>query len=67
MIGLILNIIYLKAMEKTYVMIKPDGVQRGLIGRIIQKFEDKGLQSPKISRFEADLAVAKLVIPKYGT
>ena len=44
MIGLILNIIYLKAMEKTYVMIKPDGVQRGLIGRIIQKFEDKGLQ-----------------------
>ena len=31
-------------MEKTYVMIKPDGVQRGLIGRIIQKFEDKGLQ-----------------------
>ena len=31
-------------MEKTYVMIKPDGLQRGLIGRIIQRFEDKGLQ-----------------------
>ena len=31
-------------MSKTYVMIKPDGVQRGLIGRIIQKFEDKGFQ-----------------------
>ena len=25
-------------------MIKPDGVQRGLIGRIISRFEDKGLQ-----------------------
>ena len=29
-------------MEKTYVMIKPDGVQRGLIGKIIQRFEEKG-------------------------
>ena len=25
--------------EKSYVMIKPDGVQRGLVGRIIQRFE----------------------------
>ena len=31
-------------MEQTYVMIKPDGVQRGLVGRVIQRFEDKGLQ-----------------------
>ena len=31
-------------MEQTYVMVKPDGVQRGLVGRVIQKFEDKGLQ-----------------------
>ena len=29
--------------EKSYVMIKPDGVQRGLVGRIIQRFEDKGM------------------------
>lgn len=30
--------------ERTYVMIKPDGVQRGLIGNIISRFEDKGLK-----------------------
>ena len=31
-------------MEKTYVMIKPDGVQRGLVGKIIKRFEVAGLQ-----------------------
>ncbi len=29
--------------ETTLVLIKPDGVQRGLIGRIIARLEDKGL------------------------
>mmetsp|Transcript_18870 Transcript_18870/g.25961 ORF Transcript_18870/g.25961 Transcript_18870/m.25961 type:complete len:149 (-) Transcript_18870:328-774(-) len=29
-------------MERTYIMIKPDGVQRGLIGEIIKRFENKG-------------------------
>merc|ERR1719464_597620 len=29
-------------MERTYIMIKPDGVQRGLIGEIIKRFEQKG-------------------------
>ena len=28
--------------ERTYIMIKPDGVQRGLIGNIIGRFETKG-------------------------
>ncbi|WP_339371279.1 nucleoside-diphosphate kinase [Paenibacillus elgii] len=31
-------------MEKTFLMIKPDGVQRGLIGKLVQRFEDKGFQ-----------------------
>ena len=31
-------------MERTYVMIKPDGVQRGLVGEIISQFERKGLK-----------------------
>lgn len=30
-------------MEKTYVMFKPDTVKRKLSGRILQMFEDKGL------------------------
>jgi len=29
--------------EKTYVMIKPDAVRRGQVGRIVQRFEDVGL------------------------
>lgn len=29
-------------MERTYIMIKPDGVQRGLTGEIIKRFEQKG-------------------------
>lgn len=31
-------------MEKTFVMVKPDGVQRQLIGDILARFERKGLQ-----------------------
>ena len=29
-------------MERTFVAIKPDGVKRALIGKIIQRFEEKG-------------------------
>ena len=31
-------------MEQTLVLIKPDGVQRGLVGRILGRFEDVGLK-----------------------
>jgi nucleoside-diphosphate kinase len=31
-------------MEKTFIMVKPDGVQRGLIGEVISRFEKKGFQ-----------------------
>ena|ERR1051325_2573949 len=31
-------------MERTLVLIKPDAIQRGLIGRIISRFEEKGLK-----------------------
>ena len=27
--------------EQTYIMVKPDGVQRGLVGNIIARFEKK--------------------------
>ena len=33
-----------KIVERTFIMIKPDGVQRGLIGEIISRFEKKGLK-----------------------
>ena len=31
-------------MEKTFLMVKPDGVQRNLIGEIVSRFEKKGFQ-----------------------
>lgn len=33
-----------EARERTFIMIKPDGVQRGLVGKIIKKFEQKGFK-----------------------
>lgn len=30
--------------ERTFVMVKPDGVHRGLVGEIIGRFEDRGLK-----------------------
>lgn len=29
-------------MERTFIAIKPDGVQRGLVGEVIKRFESKG-------------------------
>jgi nucleoside-diphosphate kinase len=31
-------------MDRTFVMVKPDGVARGLIGEIVSRFEAKGLK-----------------------
>lgn len=31
-------------MERTYIMVKPDGVQRRLSGEIIRRFENRGLK-----------------------
>ena len=33
-----------KNAERTFIMIKPDGVQRGLRGDIIKRFEQKGFK-----------------------
>lgn len=30
--------------ERTFVMVKPDGVRRGLIGQVISRYESKGLK-----------------------
>lgn len=34
--------------QKTYCMIKPDAVARGLVGRIVTRFEDVGLQVERL-------------------
>ncbi len=45
-------------MERTLIILKPDAIQRRLIGRIIQRFEDKGLivAGMKIMQITRDLA-----------
>ena len=30
--------------ERTFIAIKPDGVQRGLIGKIVKRFEERGFK-----------------------
>ena len=30
--------------QRTYIMVKPDGVQRGLVGKVITRFEEKGFR-----------------------
>lgn len=45
-------------MERTFLMVKPDGVQRNLIGEIVSKFEKKGYQlvGAKLMLIDRDLA-----------
>ncbi|WP_417900007.1 nucleoside-diphosphate kinase [Bacillus haimaensis] len=45
-------------MEKTFLMVKPDGVQRNLIGEIVSRFEKKGYQlvGAKLMQIPAELA-----------
>ncbi len=45
-------------MERTLVLIKPDGVQRRLIGQIISRFEQRGLKlvGMKLIQMDHDLA-----------
>lgn len=45
-------------MEKTFLMVKPDGVQRSLIGEIVSRFEQKGFQlvGSKVMQINEELA-----------
>ncbi|NPA30419.1 MAG: nucleoside-diphosphate kinase [Chloroflexi bacterium] len=45
-------------MERTFVMVKPDGVQRGLIGEVIRRLENRGLRlvGAKFMRVSRELA-----------
>lgn len=45
-------------MERTFLMVKPDGVQRNLIGEIVARFEKKGFQlaGAKLMQIPAELA-----------
>ncbi|MCD6386377.1 nucleoside-diphosphate kinase, partial [Candidatus Sumerlaeota bacterium] len=51
-------------MERTFVMLKPDAVERGLVGTVISRLERKGLQLAgmkliKMSRSQAERLYAE--------
>jgi nucleoside-diphosphate kinase len=47
-----------ECMERTFLMVKPDGVQRNLVGEIVARFEKKGFQlvGGKLMSISRDLA-----------
>lgn len=45
--------------EHTFIMVKPDGVQRGLVGEIISRFERKGLNLEKVRKLDIDEDLAR--------
>ena len=52
-----------KSMERTLVIIKPDGVKRNLIGEIIRRYEDEGL---KITAMKMLTASKELIAKHYS-
>src|ERR1700734_1118016 len=49
----------LPAMQQTLILLKPDCVQRRLIGDITQRFERKGLRLAGLKFLKADRALAE--------
>ena len=47
------------ATERTFIMVKPDGVARGLVGDVISRFERKGLTLEQIRMLEIDEELAR--------
>ncbi|XVE54531.1 hypothetical protein DITRI_Ditri03aG0089100 [Diplodiscus trichospermus] len=49
----------LEQVEQTYIMVKPDGVQRGLVGEIISRFERKGFKLTGLKLFQCPKELAE--------
>jgi nucleoside-diphosphate kinase len=45
--------------ERTFVMLKPDAVQRGLVGELISRIERKGLKIIAMKMIQIDRALAE--------
>ncbi len=49
----------MSSIERTLVLIKPDGVQRQLVGRILERYEARGLKLAGLKLVHVDRAVAE--------
>lgn len=47
------------SVEQTLVLVKPDGVQRGLVGEVIARFERRGLQLRALKLVQMDRSLAE--------
>ena len=45
--------------ERTFVMIKPDGVRRGLVGECLRRFEQRGLTLVELKMLTPDRSLAE--------
>ena len=46
-------------MEREFIMVKPDGVQRGLIGEVITRLEKVGLKIVAMKMFKVSMEQAE--------
>lgn len=46
-------------MERTLILVKPDGIQRGLVGDVISRFEKKGLKLAGMKMMTLDEALLR--------
>jgi nucleoside-diphosphate kinase len=46
-------------MERTFIILKPDAVQRGLIGEIVSRFEHRGLKIVAMKFMQVDEELAR--------
>ena len=46
-------------MERTLILVKPDAVQRGLIGEVLRRLEERGLRFVALTLMQVDEALAR--------
>ena len=46
------------ASERTFIMIKPDGVQRGVVGEVLRRFEQRGYKLVGLKMLQVTTVVA---------
>ncbi|KAF8408372.1 hypothetical protein HHK36_007521 [Tetracentron sinense] len=49
----------MEEVQETYIMVKPDGLQRGLVGEIISRFEKKGFKLTGLKLFQCPKQLAE--------
>ena len=54
------------ASERSYIMVKPDGVARGLVGEIISRFEKRGfkLVAMKLKKVALSNSIYRYLVPR---